>query len=133
YGMIATIEPALARLRASTMISSSIKLSFGGEHVDCTMKQLTPRTFSPISTKISPSEKRETLAVPCGTPTYLLISSVRAGLALPPKIEISRSITGLGTVWGGRIRTYEWRYQKPLAYRLPTPQLAVRTADRAGL
>jgi hypothetical protein len=29
------------------MISSSIRLRFGGEHVDCTMKQVTPRTFSP--------------------------------------------------------------------------------------
>ena len=24
--------------------------------------------------------------------------------------------------WGGRIRTYAWRYQKPLPYRLATPQ-----------
>jgi hypothetical protein len=24
--------------------------------------------------------------------------------------------------WGGRIRTHEWRYQKPLPYRLATPQ-----------
>ena len=24
--------------------------------------------------------------------------------------------------WGGRIRTYGWRYQKPLPYHLATPQ-----------
>ena len=28
----------------------------------------------------------------------------------------------LGTGWGARIRTWEWRYQKPLPYRLATPQ-----------
>ena len=26
--------------------------------------------------------------------------------------------------WGGRIRTSEWRYQKPLPYHLATPQCA---------
>ncbi|MDB5528954.1 MAG: hypothetical protein JWR51_2057 [Devosia sp.] len=26
--------------------------------------------------------------------------------------------------WGARIRTWEWRHQKPLPYRLATPQLA---------
>jgi hypothetical protein len=25
--------------------------------------------------------------------------------------------------WGARIRTWEWRYQKPLPYHLATPQL----------
>lgn len=28
--------------------------------------------------------------------------------------------------WGGRIRTCAWRYQKPLPYRLATPQIAGR-------
>jgi hypothetical protein len=32
------------------MISSSISDSLTGEQVGCTTKQLTPRTFSPIST-----------------------------------------------------------------------------------
>ncbi len=27
-----------------------------------------------------------------------------------------------GDGWGARIRTWEWRYQKPLPYRLATPQ-----------
>src|SRR5688572_27101364 len=30
--------------------------------------------------------------------------------------------------WGGRIRTLEWRYQKPLPYRLATPQQLGKTA-----
>src|SRR5688500_757866 len=45
---------------------------------------------------------------------------------LPPVIEMSRrdlpgrliSITG----WGGRIRTFEYRLQRPAPYRLATPQ-----------
>ena len=44
------IEPADARLSASIMISSSIRLSFAGAQVGCTTKQFTPRTFSLIST-----------------------------------------------------------------------------------
>ena len=28
----------------------------------------------------------------------------------------------IGLFWGGRIRTSEWRYQKPLPYHLATPQ-----------
>ncbi len=31
--------------------------------------------------------------------------------------------TYLSSYWGGRIRTSEWRYQKPLPYHLATPQL----------
>ena len=34
--------------------------------------------------------------------------------------------------WGGRIRTCECRYQKPMAYHLPTPQ-NVRLAGALGL
>ena len=32
------------------------------------------------------------------------------------------AMTEPGDGWGGRIRTYAWRYQKPLPYRLATPQ-----------
>ena len=42
------------------MMSSSIRWSFAGGQVDWTMKTSCPRTFSPISTWISPSEKRPT-------------------------------------------------------------------------
>jgi hypothetical protein len=78
--------PALARLSASIMISSSIRLRFGGEHVDCTMKQVTPRTFSPISTKISPSEKRSTRAFPVGISTVAHSSAANGGFEFPLKM-----------------------------------------------
>lgn len=32
----------------------------------------------------------------------------------------SKTVPQIG--WGARIRTWEWRYQKPLPYRLATPQ-----------
>jgi hypothetical protein len=35
--------------------------------------------------------------------------------------------------WGGRDRTCEWRHQKPLPYRLATPQQASNLADAGGL
>lgn len=37
----------------------------------------------------------------------------------------SNDIEDVGDVpgWGGRIRTYDTRYQKPLPYHLATPQL----------
>jgi hypothetical protein len=53
-----------ARLHASAMISSSIRLSFTGGQVGCTMKTSLPRTFSMISTLTSPSLKRPTNARP---------------------------------------------------------------------
>lgn len=34
--------------------------------------------------------------------------------------------------WGGRIRTLEWRYQKPLPCHLATPQYVRRSASEAG-
>ncbi len=35
--------------------------------------------------------------------------------------------------WGGRDRTCEWRHQKPLPYRLATPQQATVVAECRGL
>ena len=35
--------------------------------------------------------------------------------------------------WGGRIRTCECRYQKPVPYHLATPQQAIRIAREARL
>src|ERR1700733_9887924 len=85
--MIATIDPADARLSASIMINSSISDWFGGEHVGWTTKQLTPRTFSPTSTQISPSEKWVTSARPSGISTNLQTSSASARFELPVKID----------------------------------------------
>jgi hypothetical protein len=59
---------ALARLSASTMISSSIRFSLVGAQVDCTTNTSRARTFCWISTVTSPSEKRPTVARPSSTP-----------------------------------------------------------------
>jgi hypothetical protein len=32
--------------------------------------------------------------------------------------------------WGGRIRTCAWRHQKPLPYRLATPQQSTARVDK---
>jgi hypothetical protein len=93
YGINATMEPADARLRASIMMSSSIRLRFGGLQVDCMMKQLTPRTFSPISTKISPSENRSTRERPTTMPSCSHSSVVNGTLELPPNM-VSVLFTG---------------------------------------
>src|SRR5262245_29420092 len=49
-------------------------------------KQLTPRTFSPISAKISPSENVVTSAAPSGTSTQRQMASASGRLAFPEKI-----------------------------------------------
>ena len=84
--MMATMEPADARRSASIMISSSIRLWFAGADVGCTTKQFTPRTFSPISTKISPSENVVTSAAPGRASTHRQIASASSRLALPEKM-----------------------------------------------
>src|SRR5256885_11316551 len=58
------MRSADARLSASTMTSSSIRLSLVGAQVDCTTKTSRVRTFCLISTATSPSEKRPTSAAP---------------------------------------------------------------------
>jgi hypothetical protein len=35
--------------------------------------------------------------------------------------------------WGARIRTWEWRYQKPLPYHLATPQQSGMAGKRRDL
>jgi hypothetical protein len=62
--MTALMRSADARLSASTMISSSIRLSLVGAQVLCTTKTSRARTFWLISTVTSPSEKRPTVAAP---------------------------------------------------------------------
>src|SRR5215510_5302782 len=77
---------AEARLNASNMSKSSIKLLFPGAEVDCRTNTSAPRTFSLISTLLSPSLKVSTTAFPNGTFRYWLISSAKGGLELPAKI-----------------------------------------------
>src|SRR5262249_61636481 len=77
---------AEARLNASNMSKSSIKLLFPGDEVDCRTNTSVPRTFSLISTLLSPSLKVSTTAFPNGTFKYWLISSAKGGLEFPAKI-----------------------------------------------
>ena len=71
------------RRSASVMISSSIRWSLAGNDVDWMMKTSEPRTFSWISTKISMSAKRRTLALVSGRCSQLAISWASTGLELP--------------------------------------------------
>jgi hypothetical protein len=77
------MEPADARLSASIMTSSSIRLSLTGVEVGCTTKQFTPRMFSRISTYTSPSAKRVTCAWPSGVSRCRQIASASPRWALP--------------------------------------------------
>src|SRR3990167_8931089 len=83
--MTALMRSAEARLSASTMISSSIRLSLVGAQVDCTTNTSRARTFWLISTVTSPSEKRPTVAAPSEMPRWSAMSDAIPGLALPVK------------------------------------------------
>ena len=77
------MRAADARRHASTITSSSIRWSFAGGHVGCTMKTSRPRTFSISSTLTSPSLKRPTWARPSGTCRCRAMSCASCGFALP--------------------------------------------------
>src|SRR5579883_266124 len=83
--MTAVMDPAEARRSASAMMRSSITLSFVGLLVGWMMNASTPRTFSPISTKLSPSLNRMTRHLPSGVSRYWAIASASGGFALPEK------------------------------------------------
>src|SRR5229473_8573068 len=74
---------AEARRSASVMISNSIRWSLAGNDVDWMMNTSEPRTFSWISTKISMSAKRRTMALVGGRCSRLAISCASTGLELP--------------------------------------------------
>src|SRR5579863_3061341 len=74
---------AEARRSASVMISNSIRWSLAGNDVDWIMNTSEPRTFSWISTKISMSAKRRTIALVGGRCSQSAISCASAGLELP--------------------------------------------------
>src|ERR1051326_2044286 len=90
--MTAVMRRADARLKASSMRSSSIRWSLVGVQIDWMTKTSPPRTFSVISTCTSPSLNRPTSAWPSGTPTYRAIASASGGLAFPANILISSFI-----------------------------------------
>ncbi len=70
--------------------NNSIKLWLTGEQVDCTTKTSLPRTFSPISTIISPSLKVLTTTFPWEIWRCWQILAVSSGFELPPN-TLSRS------------------------------------------
>src|SRR5260363_154547 len=80
--MAAVMRPADARFSASAIITSSIRRSFAGALVDCNTKTSLPRTFSWISTRTSPSEKRLTAALPIGRSRIPATARASSGLAL---------------------------------------------------
>src|SRR5439155_2378387 len=82
-GMTAVMRRADDRRSASVMISNSIRWSLAGNDVDWMMNASEPRTFSRISTKISLSAKRRTLALVSGRCSQLAISWASTGLELP--------------------------------------------------
>src|SRR5260370_25023845 len=86
--MTAVARRAELRIRASSVISSSIKLSFTGYEVDWMTKTSSPRTFSWISTKISISENRRTLALVNGRLRYGEMASASGRLLLQGRIFI---------------------------------------------
>src|SRR5882724_256340 len=81
--MTAVMRRADERRSASVMISSSIRWSLAGNDVDWMMNASEPRTFSRISTKISLSANRRTLALASGRFSQLAISWASTGLELP--------------------------------------------------
>src|SRR5271157_1132692 len=74
------------------MIRSSIQVTFTGGQVDWIIKTSMPRTFSFISTRVSPSLKVVTLALPKDTPKCWQIFVASAMLALPENTLILSNI-----------------------------------------
>src|SRR5688572_17796564 len=75
------MRAAEARRQASTITSNSMRFSFTGGHVGCTMNTSRPRTFSINSMFTSPSEKRPTYERPSGEVTRDVVSQRRIGIA----------------------------------------------------
>src|SRR5688572_29228489 len=80
------MRAALARRNASIMMNISIRLWFVGGQVDCTRKTSSPRTFSSIFTKVSPSGNALTVLLPSSAPMFLAMDSARGRLDVPLKI-----------------------------------------------
>src|SRR3984957_11164464 len=84
-----------ARRSASVIINNSIKLSFAGGHVGCTMNTSRPRTFSINSAFTSPSLNRPTFARPIGTCRWRVISCANAEYALQANTEMGEDSKSL--------------------------------------
>src|SRR5215212_7258603 len=68
------------------MMNISIKLWFVGGLVDCTRKTSSPRTFSSILTKVSPSGNGLIVDFPSSVPNDLQIESAKGRLEVPLNI-----------------------------------------------
>ena len=77
------MRPADERFSASTISMISIRWSLVGAQVDCSTNTSLPRTFSLISTMISPSENRLTTAMPSGIPSSDATPAANSGVAVP--------------------------------------------------
>src|SRR6476620_9395251 len=95
--MTAVIRDALARRNASIMINSSIKLWFVGGDVDCTTYTSSPRTFSSILTKVSPSGKDAIVHLPKAISIDLAIALANGGFDVPLKIFTTISLNEKST------------------------------------
>ena len=74
-------------------------LSLTGEQVGWITYVSRPRTFSPISQKVSPSLNRDTRASPSGVSSTFPISAANAGLALPVNKQNLLTATGFSGVF----------------------------------
>ena len=83
------MRAAEARCKASTVTSNSIRLLLVGAQVGCTTKTSRPRTFSVISTIISPSLNSLIVDLPRCRRNLLAISCASGGLALPEYFEFA--------------------------------------------
>src|SRR5215471_1583545 len=95
--MTAVIEPADARLSASQNTSSSTRWSLTGVQVDWTTYTSTPRTFSWMRAKTSPSENRLISARPMGSSSEPAIALASSGLLVPEKMLIDLNIESVLT------------------------------------
>src|SRR5437016_2819593 len=71
------------------MMNISIRLWLVGGQVDWTRKTSSPRTFSSILTKVSPSGKELTVHWPKSRPIDLAMARASGGLDVPVKIFTS--------------------------------------------
>ena len=60
----------------------------------------------------------------CAVLEHFVVGGEAAAVAMPVLLAVG---------WGARIRTWECRYQKPMPYRLATPQKPTLIVEQSGL
>src|SRR5262245_8785127 len=123
-----------ARLKASSISSSSIRLSLVGMDVDWMTNTSPPRTFSVISTSTSPSLKRPISAPPSGTPRWRLMASARGRFEFPVNSLISpfteRAAPPCLLELGGKESNLRCRIQSPVPCQLGYRPRPLSAQDR---